>query len=134
MVRVAAAVIAGWVGIGILVVLTDAIFAATVPGFRTMTPQPLYYFVTVTFTDTLYSIVGGYVCAVIAHTAIHRATWGLMIFGEIFGVVSAVLFWSSQPHWLALGLLVLYPLAVWFGSRLRSRSTGRTAVSGAVLN
>ena len=134
MVRVAAAILTGWVAIGILVVMTDAIFAAAIPGFRTMTPQPLYYFVTVTFTDTLYSIAGGYLCAVIARSAARGATWGLIIFGEILGVVSAVLFWSSQPHWLGLGLLVLYPLAVWFGSRLRSGSTDRPAVSGAVLN
>lgn len=132
MVRVAAAVLAGYVAVGVLVVLTDLIFAAAIPGFRTMKTQPTFYFVIVTFTNTLYSFVGGYLCAAIARAAARRATFGLMIFGEIFGVVSAVLSWNSQPHWLGLGLLVLYPLAVWCGFRLRSGSIERTIVSRAV--
>ena len=41
MVRIAAAVLGGYVAIGILVVLTDAIFAAAIPGFRAMTTPPL---------------------------------------------------------------------------------------------
>jgi hypothetical protein len=120
MVRIAAAILAGYIAVGVLVVLTDLIFAAAVPGFRTMPTQPLYYFVIVTFTDALYSVVGGYLCAVIARDAVHKATLGLMIFGEIIGVVSVVLGWNIQPHWFALALLVLFPVAVWCGSRLRS--------------
>ena len=120
MVRIAAAVLAGYIAVGVLVVLTDLIFAAAIPGFRTMPTEPLYYFVIVTFTDALYSVVGGYLCAVIARDAVHKATLGLMIFGEIIGVVSVVLGWNIQPHWFALALLVLFPVAVWCGSRLRS--------------
>jgi lysylphosphatidylglycerol synthetase-like protein (DUF2156 family) len=129
MVRIAAAILAGYVAVGILVVLTDLIFAAAIPGFRNMATQPPYYFVIVTFTNTLYSLVGGYLCAIIARAAIRRATVGLMIFGEIFGVVSAVLSWNSQPHWFGLALLVLFPVAVWCGSQLRSRSAGETSMA-----
>jgi hypothetical protein len=120
MVRIAAAVLAGYIAIGALVVLTDQIFAAAIPGFRTMATQPLYYFVIVSFTDTLYSAAGGYLCAAIASAAVGRATLALMIFGEIMGVVAVVLGWKSQPHWFGLPLLVLFPLGVWCGSRLRS--------------
>ena len=122
MVRIALAIIAGYIAVGILVVLTDLIFAAAIPGFRTMPTQPQYYFVIVTFTDALYSVAGGYLCAVIARAAVRKATLGLMIFGEIIGAVSVVWSWGVQPHWFALALLVLFPIAVWCGSRLRSAS------------
>jgi hypothetical protein len=124
MVRIAAAIVSGYVAVGVLVVLTDLIFAAAIPGFRSMPTPPLYYFVIVTFTDTLYSVAGGYLCAIIARDDIRKATVGLMIFGEIFGVAAAVLNWNSQPHWLGLGLLVLFPLAVWWGSKLRTQLAG----------
>jgi hypothetical protein len=120
MVRIAAAVLAGYVAIGILVVLTDQIFAAAIPGFRAITTPPLYYFATVALTDTLYSVAGGYLCAAIARGAVRKATLGLMIFGEIFGVASTIIGWSVQPHWFAYALLVLFPLGAWCGSRLRS--------------
>jgi hypothetical protein len=122
MVRIAAAVLAGYVAVGVLVVLTDQIFAAAIPGFRAMTTPPLYYFVIVLCTDALYSAAGGYLCAAIARGSIRAATLGLMIFGEIIGVVSTILGWKIQPHWFALALLVLFPIAVWLGSRLRSGS------------
>jgi hypothetical protein len=132
MVRIAGAVLAGYVAIGVLVVLTDLVFAAVIPGFRAMATPPLYYFVIVAFTDTLYSIAGGYLCAVIARASVRKATLGLMIFGEIMGIGSTILQWSTQPHWSAAALLVLYPVAIWIGSRLRSGNAGRVLVSAAV--
>jgi hypothetical protein len=131
MVRIAAAVLGGYIAIGILVVLTDQIFAAAVPGFRSMTTPPIFYFVTVTITDALYSVAGGYLCGLIARAAVRKATLGLMIFGEIIGVVSTIIGWGVQPHWFAFALLVLFPLAVWCGSRLRLGSTEATMVSRA---
>jgi hypothetical protein len=131
MVRIIGAVLAGYVAVGVLVVLTDQFFALAVPGFRAAATPPLYYYVIVTFTTTLYSIAGGYLCAAIARAAARTATLGLMIFGEIMGVVATVLSWHAQPHWYAFGLLVLFPLAVWMGSRLRSRGAEQVMVSGA---
>jgi len=131
MVRIIGAVLAGYIAVGVLVVLTDQVFALAVPGFRAAATPPLYYFVTITFTNTLYSIAGGYLCAATARAAARAATLGLMIFGEIMGVVAAVLSWRTEPHWYAFGLLVLFPLAVWIGYRLRSGSAQRTLVSSA---
>ena len=98
-----------------------------------MSPQPLYYFLIATFTDTLYSIAGGYLCAVIAGDGVRKATLALMIFGEIMRVVAAVLAWHTEPHWYAFALLMLFPPAVWIGSRLQSGSaeTGLASRAGA---
>jgi hypothetical protein len=54
-----------------------------------------------------------------------------MIFGEIAGIVSTKLGWRIQPHWFAFALLVLFPIAVWAGSRLRTRSGVPIPASGA---
>jgi hypothetical protein len=123
--RTIGAGLAGYALIGVLVVLTDQIFAAVIPGFQNMTTPPLYYFVVVTFTDALYSVAGGYLCAVIARASVQRATLGLIVFGEIMGVVSTVLYWHIQPHWFAFALLLLFPLGVWIGSGLRSSGAKR---------
>jgi len=60
------AVVAGYAVIGLLVVATDAIAAAVIPGFRTMTAPPLKYLITTLFTDSTYTVAGGYLCARIA--------------------------------------------------------------------
>ncbi len=131
MLRTVGAVLAGYIAIGVLVVLTDLIFAAAIPGFRAMATPPPNYFVIVTCTDTLYSIAGGYLCAVIAGAAIRGATLGLMIFGEIMGAASTILQWHTQPHWAAVALLVLFPIAVWIGSRLRLGGSEQAMMSRA---
>jgi hypothetical protein len=130
--RIVGSVLAGYIAVGILVALTDLIFAAAIPGFRAMAAPPLYYFVIVTFTDTIYTIGGGYLCAATARASARTATLGLMICGEIAGVVSTVLGWHIQPHWFALALLALFPLAVWIGYKLRVRGAEPSMVSGAV--
>jgi hypothetical protein len=132
MLRTIGSVLAGYISIGVLVALTDLAFTVAIPGFRSMATPPLYYFVIVLFTDTLYSIGGGYLCAATARASAHAATLGLMIFGEIVGVVSTVLAWRIQPHWFALALLVLFPFAVWIGSRLRARRAAPVMASDAV--
>jgi hypothetical protein len=131
MLRTIGSVLAGYITIGVLVALTDLVFTVAIPGFRGMATPPLYYFLIVTLTDTLYSIAGGYLCAASARASAPTATLGLMIFGEIVGVVSTVLAWRIQPHWFALALLVLFPIAVWIGSRLQARRAVPTMAGGA---
>jgi hypothetical protein len=35
---------------------------------------------------------------------------------------ATVFFWTTVLHWFGFCLLILYPPAVWLGSRLRTRS------------
>ena len=119
MIRTALAVLAGYIAVGILVMLTDQIFASAVPGFRSMTAPPLYYFIVVTVTDAMFSIAGGFLSAVIAGVSASRAMLGLIVFGEVMGIASTVAGWRIQPHWFAFALLILFPLGVWIGYKLR---------------
>lgn len=120
MVRTVIAAISGFLGIGILVRFTDLLFARLVQGWNPKDP-PLYYFAVSLGTDFLYSIIGGYICALIAEENRPKATLWLIVFGEVLGVAAQVALWGVVPHWFSVGLLILYPLGVWIGSRLRGR-------------
>jgi hypothetical protein len=130
MIRTILAILGGYAAIGILVVATDQVFAALIPGFRQMAMPPLYYFGLSLLTDTVYTVAGGYLCVLIARENFRNATLGLMIGGELVGIASQVAFWHNVPHWFAITLLILYPPAIWIGSRLRSRA--RRVVSATV--
>ncbi len=121
MLRTVLAILGGYAAIGILVVATDQVYAALIPGFRQVSIPPSYYFGLSIITDAFYCVGGGYLCALIARENFHWATLGLMIGGEIVGAASQIAAWQTVPHWFAIALLILYPPAIWFGSKLRSR-------------
>ena len=116
------AALAGYVAIGILVVLSDRITSSALAA-----PSTKYFAVTL-FTDVVYTIVGGFLCAKIAGAGAREATIGLIVFGEAMGITSAIVAWSTQPHWFGLALLILYPPAIWIGSKLAPRRMAQTAV------
>ena len=119
--RTVIAAIGGFLVIGVLVRSTDMLFARLVPGWKDMAHLPLYYFAATLATDFIYCILGGYICAWIAEENRRRATLGLIVVGEVLGIVVRVVLWGVVPHWFGIGLLILYPLGVWIGSGLRGR-------------
>lgn len=120
--RTVIAVVGGFLGIGILIRITDMLFARLVAGWDPKNP-PLFYFAVSLGTDFLYSIVGGYLCALIAEEHRRKATLWLIVLGEVLGVAVQVALWGVVPHWYGIGLLILYPLGVWIGSSLRRSGT-----------
>ena len=56
-----------------------------------------------------------------------KARWALIGFGELMGIVSQVMNWNTVPHWYGIGLLILFPIGVWWGVSLRMR--GKPAVA-----
>ncbi len=119
--RSIAAVFLGYALTGILVVVTDQIFARAIFNFQVTNNPPLYYFVISLITDTLYAAIGGWFCAVIARSQARAATIALIAGGEIIGVAAQASLWHVVPHWFGAGLVILFPPAVWFGSRLHAR-------------
>jgi hypothetical protein len=120
--RIIAAALVGYVAIGVLVVTTDKVIEAIIPGFATLEVRPLLYFIVSLATDFVYSVLGGYLCCVIARDRCRNATLVLLIGGELIGIASQLALWHTVPHWFGIVLLLLYPPAVWIGSSLRSRS------------
>jgi len=130
--RSVAAVLAGYVSIGVLVVLTDALVWAIRPGeYISGQAPPVYYYVISLFTVPLYTVLGGCLCAWIAKAKPWKHVLALVIFGEIMGVLSIAASWGKAPLWYGLALLVLYPPAIWFGGLLRLRRPAQPSVSAA---
>ena len=112
MLRSIGAVAAGYLTIGILIVLTDRLASAP--------PSSLKYFLVTLVTDSLYTIVGGFLCAAIAGEQARGASLSLIAFGELLGVISLVRYWGAQPHWFAIALLLIYPAGIWIGYTVSS--------------
>ena len=110
MLRGIGAVAAGYLTIGILIIITDRL------GFTP--PSSLKYFLVTLVTDCLYTVLGGFLCATIAGEQARGASLSLILFGELLGVVSLVRYWGAQPHWFAIALLLIYPAAIWSGYKL----------------
>jgi hypothetical protein len=122
MLRTIAAVLAGYVSIGVLVVATDAIAAMLDPSLSSKLAPPDNYLALTLITTSLYTLLGGYLCAVIAKAKHKQAALGLIGFGELMGLASVVMYWGRQPKWYGFSLLIVYPPLVWLGSRIRTRS------------
>jgi hypothetical protein len=86
-VRTIIAVISGFLGIGVLVRFTDLLFARLVHGWNPKDP-PLYYFAVSLVTDFVYSMIGGYICALIAGNTAKRRPPGLSCWAK-FSVSSS---------------------------------------------
>jgi len=120
--RAVLAPIAGYVAIGILVVFTDQLLSLLTHIFDSGAPPPRYYYELSLLTDCLYTVLGGYLCAAIARQRARRAMLILIVGGGLVGIASVIALRRTQPHWFAIALLLVYPPAVWAGSRLRMRA------------
>jgi CHASE2 domain-containing sensor protein len=132
MLRSVGVVLGSYILIGILVVLTDSVLGQALgakPGQGQ--PVPALYFVVSLFTAPFYSGIGGYVCARLAARAHWKHVIALVIFGELMGVASTVMFWGQQPVWYAAGLLVLFPVMVLAGGWLALRGRNSEAFGTA---
>ena len=121
--RIAGAVLAGWLMVGVLVVLTDLVLARAFPAEYVqgkIPPDKLTALVLA--TSTLYSVIGGWLTARIA---LPETGWksilGLVIWGEIAGIASTVFSWGLMQWWYSIGLLVLWIPAVLLGGFIRLR-------------
>lgn len=126
--RIIAAVAAGYAAIGILVTLTDQVFAMSMPGFSQTHTPPASYFAMSLITDALYTVIGGFLCALIARDKARKAILGLVGFGELMGLVAMAAMWNTVPHWYSFALLAIYPPAVLIGGRIRSGKVKATAI------
>lgn len=114
--RILLAIVVGYLTDAILVVASEQLLSWLAP--------PIYYFVLDLITQCLYTIVGGYLCCVIAQPSRRAAMAGLIGLGVLVGTVSLVTSWKAEPHWYGIALLVFYPPCVWIGWRLKARTKG----------
>ncbi len=107
------AVVAGYAANAVLVVVTEQLLSRFF--------IPTYYFVADLVTQCLSTIVGGYLCCLIAQQARRIAMAGLVGLGLLVGTVSLVTSWTAEPHWYGIALLSVYAPCVWIGGTLERR-------------
>lgn len=87
------------------------------PALGTTAPS-LRYFVIDLITQCLYTVIGGYVCALIARANPQIAIAGMISLGVVVGTLSLIASWKAEPHWYAIALLAVYPPCAWIGMKL----------------
>jgi|SRR5271165_804904 len=120
--RVILAIVSGYTVDAILVAATEQLFSWLVPGMDVS--PPLYYFIVDLLTQCLYTVIGGYLCCVIARPSHRVAMFGLMALGVVVGTAFLVASWKAEPHWYGIALLVVYSPCVWIGWTLKARGKG----------
>jgi hypothetical protein len=110
----------------VLMVMTDVVAAAAIPALRSRTTRPPAGYLGFSLvTGLVYAAAGGRLCARVARERRSAATWALIVLGELIGLASTIASWKAGAHWYAVGLLVLFPFAVWLGARADRRGAGQ---------
>jgi hypothetical protein len=119
MLRSVVAVIAGYFGMSLLVlVLFGALGALWPEAFadRTVAPPPAAMAVSL-FFSSIAAIAGGFVTASVARRAERVHVLALLGLMAAMWVVS-IQYAEGQPQWYGLGLLAVGTLGAWLGGRL----------------
>lgn len=116
------AVVAGFVTVVVLSMATDKVLEAT----GIFPPPTDGLFVTWMLAlalvyRTVFTILGGYVTALLAPQNAMKHVWVLAILGQIGGVIGVVAGWNLSSHWYPIALALLAIPSVWLGGWLRTR-------------
>ena len=71
---------------------------------------------------TIYTVLGGYITAVLAPQNAMKHVWVLAVLGQIGGIMGVVAGWNLSSHWYPIALAVLAIPSVWLGGWLKTRT------------
>ena len=113
------AVVAGWVTNAILVGVTELLLWTSMRSAGGKLPGR-YYMIDL-ICQCCFTVVGGYLCCMIAGPSRRVAMFSLMALGLLIGGLFLPSSWSREPHWYRIALLAVWVPCVWMGWRLGSR-------------
>lgn len=71
---------------------------------------------------SVFTVIGGYVTALLAPDRVMRHVFALGILGTLGGIAGVIVGWNLSHHWYPIALAVTgFPL-VWIGGKLKMRS------------
>jgi hypothetical protein len=121
MLRSILAVLGGWAVVGVLVVCTDFALMAMFPDQYKEGVVPPDHLAGISLaTSTLWSVVGGWVCALIAVRKPWHHLVALMVWGEILGIATAFYYWGKMQSWYLVGLPLLWIPAIFIGGWIKA--------------
>lgn len=126
MLRSSLSVLAGWAAVSVLVVLTDLVLGRAFPEEYVQGRMPPDRLSALSLaTATLYSVAGGWITVKLARSSPWRPAVSLILWGELPGVISAVLTWGQIRWWYHIGLLAAWPDAVALECRIAAGGPAR---------
>lgn len=117
--RVILAVVAGWMANAILVGVTEVLLWTSMRGAGGKLPGK-YYMIDLV-CQCCFTVLGGYLCCVIAGPPRRVAMFSLMSLGLLIGGLFLPSSWAREPHWYRIALLAVWVPCVWIGWTLRSQ-------------
>lgn len=129
--RSIAAVVIGFVLIGVLAFGTDAAVRSALPGSFTPSgaTSDVGLLVATLAYVTLYAVAGCYLTARLAPRRPMAHALVLGVLGLLFNIAGTVAMWNTAPAWYHVIALVLVMPSAWLGGWLRERELGRGATS-----
>lgn len=73
------------------------------------------------FYRTVYTVLGGYVTAVLSPQSPMKHVWILAIIGQLGGIMGVIAGWNLSQHWYPIAIAVLAIPSVWLGGWLRTK-------------
>ena len=119
----AGAVIAGFLVVVVLSTGTDAVLE-NVGIFPPASEQGLFITWMLALAlayRTVYTILGGYVTALLAPQNAMKHVWILAALGQLGGIMGVIAGWNLSAHWYPIALAVLAIPSVWLGGWLKTR-------------
>jgi hypothetical protein len=115
------AVLAGFLVVVLLSTMTDSLLesAGLFPQPDTNVYMPGWMLFLALLYRSAYTVLGGYVTAMLAPQNPMKHVKVLAVIGTIGGVIGMIVGWNLSEHWYPIALAVTaYPL-VWWGGKLR---------------
>ncbi len=124
--RAVLAVFAGWAFVVALALATDSLLMKLYPREYIQGQMPPAWLAALSLTTSAFwCIAGGWLCCYISRGFPWRHAAALALWGVAIAGISTYLAWGRIQPWYQIGILLLWPAAVFTGAWLRSRQLRR---------
>jgi len=122
--RSVASVVVSYIVVYGIVFCSDPILAHLFPGQYVAGKVPPVFLLWIsTGIFALATLLGGWLCALISPAKPGTHLFVLFLIGEVLGLFFTARMWGAWPHWYSLAWLIVWPVFLWIGARLRGRTT-----------
>jgi hypothetical protein len=123
------AVVAGFLVVALLSVITDSILETagifTPPEAGFFTPWML---VTALIYRCIYTVLGGYITALLAPARPMRHVIILGSIGTVLAIVGTIVGWNLSAHWYPIALVITALPCTWLGGKLKKNKTAVSTI------
>lgn len=112
------AILAGFVLVVIISILTDIILMQTGLMKLPLDLNPVWFIILVVFYRSLYATIGSYLTAKLSPDNPMRHAMIGGIIGFAVAIIGAIAEWDKPPHWYPISLIITALPSAWLGGQL----------------